>query len=176
MIYIDFDGVIYNTQKRLEELAECKIDKYDLSLYGLDISVFGQDGFYKESENYLIDKAIYYIRRLKKVDSVTILTKYCTEREKINKEHFIKNYLNLKVKIIFVDKNDSKQDYLNPEDYIVDDQLDNLTCRNFNNILFDNEKEFIKDWNRCDRKNIVTATTWQEVYNHILFVEEIKNR
>lgn len=178
MIYIDFDGVIFDTIKRLEEIAGCEIKKFDLKNYGLDLSVFGEDDFYLNTENnYVISKAVYYIRRLIKLDDVTILTKYCSEEEKKNKQKFITNVLNIKyIDIVFVSQNESKQDYLKNCDIIIDDQTDNLISGNLTNILFDSYGLFDKEWNNTENLNIIKTTTWQEIYKHIQFIYTIRQK
>ncbi len=177
MIYIDFDGVIYNTVKRLEEIAECEIVKFDLGNYGLDLSVFGLSDFYLKSEDYLIPRCVHYIKQLKKLDKVTILTKYCSEDEKNFKYDFIKNYLKIpRIKVIFVESNEDKQNYLNREDFLVDDQVDNLKEGSLYNVLFSSSGEFNVEWNEHKKGDYVTASSWSDVYKHIKFVDEIKRK
>ena len=69
MVYIDFDGVIYDTIHRLQSLTGKKIEKFDLKKhYDIDPKeIFARDNFYINSDEYFI-LPVHKVNLLFKID------------------------------------------------------------------------------------------------------------
>lgn len=173
VVYIDFDGVIYDTIHRLQTLTGKKIDKFDLKKhYDIDPKeIFAREDFYVNEEAYFIEDSIKYLRLIGSCGGLCILTKYTSKEEKKFKRAFINKYVkSAGVMIKFVPFKKSKQDYLTDGDFLIDDQCDNLEEGYTRNILFDSKGEYNLEWNSCDNFKFNRMYKWEDIYKYIKFI------
>lgn len=127
IVYIDFDGVIYDTVSIIFD----KIKKYNVSLEK-DCSSFFENLDWKKIlySSKEINSSISKIEKLKNKYNIKILTHVSSLNEMIEKTNFIRNKFT-DIDIIFVPKKLDKSVIVNAK----------------NNILVDDSKKNIDNWN-----------------------------
>lgn len=170
-IYVDFDDVIFKCNKRLVDFCNQDIKDWDITKYGLTTDIFSEHYFYVLDKNYIVDGFIENIHKLKELGDVKILTKFCKPVERGWKQLVI-DWLGLsEIKLEYVKVKDNKQKYLKEGDFLIDDCIFNLKP-NKNNILFDFQFGFNREWNKDEKNEFVKLTNWNDIYNYI---KEVKN-
>lgn len=120
-VFIDFDGVILNTQYDLERI---KFTEYADLTWEEFSNRYDWDNFYHNAN--VINDAINILKKIND-DHVFIITKTDSIKEQEAKFHFLReNGINLSV--IFVPFTISKCDIINPnaDDYLIDDYINNV--------------------------------------------------
>lgn len=127
IVYIDFDGVIYDTVS----IIMSEVKKYNISLEK-DCSKFFEDLDWKKILHLSneINSSVSKIKKLKNKYNIKILTHVSSINEMIQKSNFIRNKFT-DIDIIFVPKKLEKNVIVNAR----------------NNVLIDDSKKNIENWN-----------------------------
>lgn len=121
-IFIDFDGVIFDTEKRIQR------KKQDLSNVGWDDFFAQLDWFKLIKESRIINDAVYYILEAQnKNRQIAILTKIHTLLEMQAKVQILRNH-KITVPILFVPPHVRKSSIYIPSnnEILIDDNIKNL--------------------------------------------------
>ena len=156
MIYIDFDGVILDTDPLLFE--EWRKQPNHLTLpESLKIEYMKkQDWNYIINNSNILNDSIYYLKQMDPKTSAILTTIHSYENEGIAKLNYLRNK-NIKQQIILVPYTKKKTDCVNANNNIlIDDSLFNLDHWSNNNgksIFFDYDDDNIDSRQRENVKN-----------------------
>lgn len=135
IVYLDFDGVLFDTVSIIKDL----IKKNNIDLNS-DCQLFFEnlDWEYILKNSVEISDSINTVSELRKEYDVKILTHVSSKREQIKKKQFIeKNFKDIEV--IFVSKRIKKNDHVNIE----------------NSILIDDSRKNVETWINAGGKAVL---------------------
>ena len=154
MIYIDFDGVILDTEKLLFEEWRKNPNRNSLPEIEKIKYIQNSNWNYILNNSSIINDSIYYLNSINPNNSA-ILTKIHSINEGKEKIEWIKKN-NVKQNIILVPYNSKKSDIVSATNNIlIDDCLKNLDEWSDNNgkpILFDINNDNYDSWNQPNTK------------------------
>lgn len=120
-VFIDFDGVILDTQFKVEQI---KKDDYPNISWKEFSEIFDWDNFYNNAK--IINDSINILRKADK-DNTFIITKTDSMMEQEAKYRFLRNS-DIDLPIFFVPFSINKSDVIEPmkDDYLIDDNINNV--------------------------------------------------